>query len=360
MTTAWKATRGTVARRLFLERQARFWAQRLDARWAPDELRARVVDVVAETGDTKTFLLRANRRWQGHRAGQYTTVEVEIDGVRHRRCYSLSSAPSDPLLRITVKRAPAGRVSSWLHDHLRRGDVVRLSPAAGDFVLDEPAPPRLLLLSGGSGITPVMSILRDLDERDAIGDVVFVHHARSKQDVIFGTTLAALAARHRGLRLVMCLDDDPTGAGRFDEARLVARVPDFAERTTLLCGPPGLMARVERMWDEAGVAHRLRRERFVAPVAAPPADADAGALTVRLGRSGRTHAADGAGTLLEQLERAGERPPHGCRIGICHTCKCTKRTGTVRNLLTGAVSSAPDEEIQLCVSVPCSDLELGL
>src|SRR6476659_8591179 len=100
----------TVARRLFLDRQARFWANRLDGRWALDEPRARVVAVIDEARDVKSFLLRPAARWSGHRAGQYTTVTVEVDGVRMRRCYSLSSAPGDPLLRITVKRAPRGRV----------------------------------------------------------------------------------------------------------------------------------------------------------------------------------------------------------------------------------------------------------
>ncbi|MGZ3405873.1 MAG: ferredoxin reductase [Polyangia bacterium] len=363
MAAAWNVTRGTVARRLFLDRQARFWAGRIDGRWALDELRARVVAVVPETHDVKSLVLRPGRRWGGHRAGQYTTVEVEIDGVRQRRCYSLSSAPGDPLLRITIKRSPEGRVSRWLHDHVQPGDVLRLSPAAGDFVIDEPLPPKLLFVTGGSGVTPAMSILRDLDARGAVGDVAFVHHARSRNDVIFGAELAALAARHPGLRLVYRFDDDAGGQGRFDEARLAADVPDFAARATYLCGPPGLMARVERMWDEAGASARLRHERFVSPAAIVPLRDDgaaARALTVQLSRSGRRCAVTDRGTLLEELERAGERPRHGCRMGICKSCLCTKRAGAVRNLVTGAVSSEPDEEIQLCISVPLSDLELGL
>ena len=369
MEAAWRTTKQTVAQRLFLDRHARFWARALDRRWAADELRARVVGVVAETHDTKTFLLEPEARWRGHQAGQHVTVSLEIDGVRVRRCYSISSAPTDRLVTITVKRAAGGRVSSWLHDRLRRGDTIRLSAAAGDFVLPRPAPQTLLFLSGGSGITPIMSMLRDLAGKGPIRDVVLVHYARRREEVIFRAALETLAARHRGLRVVLCLDDAPDGLGRFDEARLAALVPDFAKRATYLCGPPGLMARVERMWTQAGASGRLRRERFVARAlaalpaveggTAPAADA-ARDLQVRLLRSNRTRAVKRRGTLLDELERAGERPPHGCRIGICHTCKCQKRVGTVRNLLTGAVSSEPDEDIQLCISVACSDLELGL
>jgi ferredoxin-NADP reductase len=348
-TAAWRVAGETVARRLFLDRQVRFWA---GTRWSPDEVHARIVDVVSETHDTKTFRLEPDARWRGHHAGQYVTVAVEVDGVRLRRCYSLSSAPADRLLSITVKRAAGGRVSPWLHDYLHRGDTLRLSAAAGAFVLVDPAPARLLFVTGGSGITPVMSMLRDLAHRGAVGDVALVHHARNRDDVIFRSALEALAARHAGLRLFL----NP----RFDESRLAVQVPDFASRATWLCGPPGLMERVEKMWAQADATGGLCRERFVAPrIAAVPA-VDAPGLQVRFAESGRTHAITSGGTLLEELERAGERPRHGCRIGICHTCKCRKRAGTVRNLVTGAVSAEPDEDIQLCISVACSDVDLSL
>lgn len=346
----------TVAERLFLDRQAAFWLGELRPTWSRRNIRARVVQVIDETPDTRTFVLRPNRQWPGHRAGQHTLIEVEIDGVRLRRPYSLSSAPADRLPAITVKRIPGGRVSGWLHDRVRPGHVIGLSPPAGEFVLPDPAPDPLLLYSGGSGITPVMSILRDLAARDAVRDVVFVHHARSRRDVIFGRTLGALAARHPGLRLLVRLDDQ---GGGFDEGELARLVPDFAARQTYLCGPPGLMERAERAWDSAGAAARLRRERFVAVGAVPPPPAGAVDARIQLARSGRSFAAT-AGTLLEQLEQAGERPASGCRMGICLSCRCRKHRGSVRNLLTGAVSSIPDEDIQLCISAPCSDVELGL
>lgn len=361
MATAWQVTRGTVARRLFLDRQARFWAGRLDGRWSLGEPRARVVAVIDEAPGVKSFLLRPAAGFGRYRAGQYTTVTVEIDGVRQRRCYSLSSAPADPLLRITVKRSPSGRVSNWLHQHVERGQLLHLGAPAGDFVLPDAVPEKLLFVTGGSGVTPAMSIVRELDARGAVGDVVFVHYARSRADAIFAGELADLAGRHRGMRLVFGFDDE--GAGAFSEAQLAAAVPDFAARATYLCGPPGLMARVERQWDDAGASSRLRHERFVAPaIAAPPRPhaGEARTLTVHLSRSDKRCTVRDGGTLLEELERAGERPRHGCRMGICKSCTCTKRTGSVRNLVTGAVSSEPDEEIQLCISAPLSDLDLGL
>lgn len=349
------------ASRLLLDRDAEFWLGQLDAVRSLSQIRARVVEVIAESPDTRTFVLRPNGLWRGHRAGQFTAVEVEIDGVRTRRCYSISSAPHQPLVSITVKRVPGGRVSGWLHDHLLPGQVLGLGPAAGELVLPDPLPEKLLLYSGGSGITPVMSILRDLSARGAVKDVVFVHHARSRGHVIFREALETLAHRHDGLRLELRLDDEPGSAGGFDEAWIAHHVPDFAERLTMLCAPPGLMERVEMMWERAGAQNRLLRERFVVPsVPALSSLERDGSVRVRLAAAGRSVVAQRTGSLLDQLERAGERPTYGCRIGICRTCTCRKRTGTVLDLITGAVSSEPDEDIRLCVSAPGSDLELEL
>jgi len=345
---------------LFLDRQAEFWLGELDPLRSLREIRARVLEVIEETADTKTFLLQPNAAWSGHRAGQHTLVEVEIDGVRVRRCYSISSAPGGTLVSITVKRTPGGRVSTRLHEQVRAGHILRLGAPAGDFVLPARTPDKLLLLSGGSGITPVMSMLRDLAARDAINDVVFVHHARSRADVIFRKELSELAARHRGLRLLLCLDDDLSSPRGFDETHFAELVPDFAERSTFLCGPGALMERAERLWESVGASELLERERFTPALSPVPAATSPNGVKVRLARSERDVVAKGEGSLLEQLERAGERPPHGCRIGICHTCKCRKQSGTVQNLRTGEVSSEPNQEIQLCISVPRSDLELGL
>ncbi|MCG8422418.1 MAG: ferredoxin reductase [Proteobacteria bacterium] len=356
----WRSTRSTLFRRLFLDRQAEFWVREIDPVHTLTGIRAQVVDVIAETDDTKSFVLRPNAAWRGHRAGQSTLVEVEIDGVRVHRFYSISSAPGQALISITVKRVPGGRVSSWLHQHVGVGHVVGLGPASGDFVLPTPISARLLLLSGGSGITPVMSMLRDLAARSAIEDVAFVHYARTRADVIFGDELEDLAARHAGLRLIVCVDDDDDAPRGFDEAHLAALVPDFAERSTFLCGPGALMDRVEKLWADVGASHHLQRERFVAAPLFTPLVASGEGVDVRLSRSQRRVVTRGAGTLLEQLEGAGERPANGCRMGICRTCTCLKHSGTVENLVTGEVSSEPDQEIQLCISVPRSDLELDL
>jgi stearoyl-CoA 9-desaturase NADPH oxidoreductase len=333
--------------RWFLDRKAEFWLGELRPSWSLRELRGRVVEVVAETADAKTFSIAVPRAWPGHRAGQYVPIEVEIDGVRVRRCYSISSGSSARgagRIAITVKRVPGGRVSRWLHGHLAPGAIVRLGTPTGDFVVADPTRP-LLLVAAGSGITPIMAIVRDLS-KGARCDAVVVHAARSDADAIFGRELAALADITRGLRTI-------AHRGRLDATSLAAYAPDAATRETFACGPSGFMALVTDV-----VGPHVRVEHFTPPSIVRPAPVDA--RVARLAHCGRSVALDGNGTLLEQLERAGERPNYGCRMGICNTCRCTKTSGAVLDLVTGVISSAPDQEIRLCVSVPRSDLELEL
>jgi ferredoxin-NADP reductase len=256
-------------------------------------------------------------------------------------------------------------MSAALH-RLARGASLGLGAPAGDFVLATDPAPRLLLVAGGSGITPIIAMIRDLTARRSAGapqpDVVVIHASRGRHDAIFGDELASLATRFRWLQLHPRRGDDPTTGGRLDAAALRALVPDLADRETFVCGPPGLIDLVSRAADAAGALHRFHCERFVAPPLASPGSADAPAapVTIALAHTGTLVVAAGSGSLLVQLERAGQRPAHGCRIGICHTCRCRKLRGTVEDSLTGAVSSEPDQDIRLCVSIARSDLELAL
>jgi ferredoxin-NADP reductase len=312
--------------------------------WALGAIKGRVVAVRTETPDTKTFVLRPNRNWPGFRAGQHVGVEVDIAGVRYQRRYSLSSDPRETgRIAVTVKRQAGGTVSNWLHDRVRAGDVLRLGAPAGDFVLPEPLPAKLLLLAAGSGITPLMSMLRSLAGTPC--DVTLVDVARRPEDAIFERELALLAVTREGFRRHA---HRSARDGRFDLALLAQLVPDHAERVTMLCGPAGLLTDARRYWDAHGIASRLRIESFGA---GSPLPADGTApLEVACTRSERLFTADPGNSLLVSAEYAGLRPRYGCRMGICHSCVCVKRSGTVENVLTGELSTEPDERIQLCIS----------
>ena len=335
------------------------WEQLLGAlnpMWSTRGFPARVMAIVNQTADCKTFVLRPGRRWPGHRAGQHVVVEVEIDGRRLHRSFSLSAAPrADRTLEITVKRQPGARVSGWLHDALRIGDVLHLSAPGGDFLTPEGAEP-VLLLSAGSGITPVMAMLEDLRARQPRRRVVFVHACRTLQDFIFRERLQQLARDWPQLQLHVHYSAQ---AGRFDAGALARLLPDYREFQARTCGPRALVAQVEQLYRDAGVPQRVCSESYLGRVL-PPSAANDQSHAVHCSKTEQVFTASARSSLLGEAEAAGLRPAHGCRIGICKTCQCTKRSGTVENLRTGEVSSEPDELIQLCISVARSPLELVL
>lgn len=332
-----------------------------DAAWSVRDVRARITAIEHEAGGAVSLWLSPNENWRSFRPGQFVRLTVRIAGVRYSRCFSLSSEPRDRALRITIKMLPGGRVCAWAARDAKVGKVVELSQALGDFVLPDPLPERLLFISGGSGITPVMSMLRHLLGGGYEGEVTCLHYARS--EVIFGEELASLAQRHAGFRYLPRFTQPAQAtakAERFSRAALDAHVADWAQCEAFVCGPASLEAAVREVYRAQGVVERLHVERFVA--ARPQPSAAGEALNCRLvfERSGRAAVGHAGASLLEQAERAGLRPEHGCRMGICHTCKCRKISGIVRNELTGALSSEPDEEIQLCVTTPRSDVTLDL
>lgn len=320
------------------------------------ELRGEVTSVHRTTRDTVTLTIRPTRRWRGFTAGQFVRVSVDIDGVRRTRCYSpATSQHRDGHFELTVKAHESGLVSRWLHANARPGLVLGLSQAEGEFTLPAERPDKILLISGGSGITPVLSMLRTLSDENYQGTVTFLHYAYTEADVPCLEQLRDLAAD----KLVLAYTDAADGdlEGFFDETHLRKAAPWFAEARTYLCGPPGLMNGVRDVFADLGVADRLHTEDFApAPITIDAADATG---DVTFARSNRT-APNSGSTLLEQAEAAGLKPEHGCRMGICFSCTRVKTEGCVRDVRNGALSTDPDEEIQLCVSVPVGDVAIDL
>jgi ferredoxin-NADP reductase len=335
----------------------------VDSAWSVRGVRARVVAMRDEAGDAVSLFLRPNELWRGFRAGQYVQLSVSTAGVRVTRCFSLSSAPEDAgPLRLTVRMAPKGAISHWVRKEAHVGSVVSLSQAMGSFVLPEPVPPRLLFISGGSGITPVLSMIRHLVATDYAGCLSWLHYAR--REVILGSEQASLAAGCTQLQSRTYFTSGPRGAGtRFSREQLESFVPRWAESYSFLCGPPSLNEAVAALWTAAGLQDRLLTEHFALPPTGPYLASDSLDPTrhsLFFARSGRTIEGRAGASLLEQAEGAGLNPPYGCRRGICHTCTCRKLSGIVLNEHTGAVSREPNEDIQLCVSAPRSDVSLDL
>ncbi len=318
------------------------------------ESRARVVRIVDEAPGVRSLWLQANRRFSGFRAGQHLLLELDINGARHARCFTLSAAPrSDALLRVTIKRKDQGPVSSAAHT-LAVGDVVRLGVAQGEFAprsIDAP----IFLLSAGSGITPMLALLHSLADNASSRDVVLLQAESTAADALFVDELAELKARLPGLRVHRHIT---RSGGRLDAAAITAMVPDWSTRETLLCGPDGFMRTIEAMYDGAGCRAQLQSESFGRRAA--PIDSTAAEHRIEPTDIAATFVAQTGQTLLDAAEAAGLQPRFGCRRGICRTCQCRKRSGTVLNVLTGQVSGPGEELIQLCISTPQSAVELVL
>ncbi len=312
------------------------------------DARGRVLSVRRQTNRSVTLTVAPNSAWAGFTAGQFVRVGVEIDGVRRTRCYSPAGSQHGRggTLELTVTTHPDGLVSRHLRSRLTPGTVVHLGPAQGDFRLPAQRPERLVLISGGSGITPVLSMLRTLCDEGYRGELLFLHYARTAADWLYREEVQRLARGHPNVTAEYVATRE--GAGRLGTETLAG----WSGADAAVCGPPSLIAAVHDAHDGPVLA-----ETFAAPSLTTSGAAASGLL--RFLHTERS-VAIGQGSLLEQAEAAGLRPDFGCRMGICHTCTCRKVAGPVRNVLTGEVSAEEHEDIQLCISVPAGDVALEI
>lgn len=332
-------------------------------------LQGRIESVRAETADAATIVIKPGKDWAGHIPGQYVRMGVDVNGIRLWRTYSLTHGPRrDGRISITVKAIPGGAVSQHLVHSARAGQMVQLAQAEGDFVLDTSGagPTKLLLVTAGSGITPVIGMLRNLFNRSnahsvvADYDIVLVHSAMSRDEVIFGAELRDHADAGR-IRLIERHTDTD---GLLTTTDLETEVPDLAERAAYACGPAGLLDTLEAFYAERRL--RLNTERFRAAII--DTDAEGGTLNFASGTTApQVVEADGATPILDAAESAGVLMPSGCRIGICMGCVLPMKSGAVRNLRTGELTVAVPGEtnaggvpIQTCISAAAGDCHIDL
>jgi stearoyl-CoA 9-desaturase NADPH oxidoreductase len=333
--------------------------------WSARELRGRVLQVRRETEDSATLVIKPGWGFSfDYQPGQYIGIGLLVDGRWRWRSYSLTSSPlagdagvaaagrGSRTITITVKAMPEGFLSTHLVGGVAPGTIVRLAAPQGNFVMPDPAPASVLFITGGSGITPVMSMLRTLARRDQITDIVHLHSAPTESDVMFGAELAELERAHDGYRLRV---RSTRTEGRLDLARLDEEVPDWRDRQVWACGPEGMLSAAERAWNAAGIADRLHLERFAVSKAAVHGRGG----TVEFARSGKTLTVDAATPLMDAGEQVGIRMPFGCRMGICQSCVVGLLDGHVRDLRTGA-EKEPGTRIQTCISAASGDCVLDV
>ncbi|MGW5321475.1 ferredoxin reductase [Rhodococcus pyridinivorans] len=328
--------------------------------WSARELRGRIVSVRQETPDSATIVIRPGWGFDfGYAPGQYIGIGLHVDGRWHWRSYSLTSSPTwdDKVISIAVKAMPEGFLSSHLVGGVPEGTVVRLAAPKGDFVLPDPPPAKILFLTAGSGITPIMSMLRTLDRRAVereldLPDVVHLHSAPTAENVMFRSELERFDATHDRFRVHVRHTREK---GKFALSELDEVCPDWRERQTWACGPQQMLDDITAHWAAEGIEGQVHLERF----AVSRADTSGSGGTITFAKSGKTVTVDGATTILEAGESVGALMPFGCRMGICQTCVVPLEKGHVVDLRSGK-EHAEGERVQTCISAAAGDCTLDV
>ena len=333
-----------------------------------------------ETADVKTFVLRpvVPRRIR-FQPGQFMTYAFEIGGETINRCYTISSSPTRPdTFTITVKRVPGGPVSNWLHDNLRPGMQLKALGPMGTFTCYAHPAPKYLFLSGGSGITPLMSMARTFHDLGEQEDIVFVHSARTPADIIFREELELMARLSDQFRFVPIVEgvtplSQSNGLrGRLSQGMLETITPDFLSREIFVCGPVPYMNAMRQMFAAAGfnmLNYHEESFNFEALPAADRADVIIGeamldaapevkTFKVEFTKTRRSIEVPENMTVLEAAKRAGMRLPSSCTQGLCGTCKSKKVSGTIEMNHQGGIRQREIDAgmMLLCCSKPTSDL----
>lgn len=343
------------------------------ATWNPEVDETLIcLDVHQETHDVKSFTFASpeGKHFQ-FEAGQYFLFDFPTGADGEARCYSISSSPHRTnAFTVTVKRVPGGKISNWLHDHMAPGMTVKGQGPLGHFIRPKGERAKLLLLSGGSGITPVMSITRDLADRYEASDIVFLHAARTPADLIFRHDLSGLATRMKGLRLQF-LPETVAGepswpglTGRISSEFLKLAVPDIAERIVMCCGPAPFMVAARSITAALGVpAENYIEESFDAAVIDEPgldveAQPAARIFHVEFSKQKKRLEVPSGQTVLAAAKKGSVRLPSSCSNGVCGTCKSKLISGSVEMNHNGGIRQREiDAGLFLpCCSKPLSDL----
>jgi len=327
----------------------------LNPLWSARELRGLIVDVHPETADSATVTIKPGWGFSGnYLPGQYVGIGLRIDGRWHWRSYSLTSIPQrdNKNITITVKATPEGFLSTHLVNGVEPGTVVRLAAPKGEFALPDPPPAKVLFITAGSGITPVMAMLRTLESRGQEADIAHIHSAPSPDAVIFHDELRVLEKSQPGYRLHLQLTETQ---GKVDFDELAGIVADWQDRPAWVCGPPALLDTVEGVWKSADLQDLLHTERFT--IAATDKGGEGGKVAFSI--SDKSIEIDGATSLLEAGEKVGIQMPFGCRMGICQTCVLPLESGHVRDFRSG-IEHGEGDRIQTCISTASGDCTIKI
>ena len=343
----------SMAQSVMNSHDANFWLQKINPLWSMNQPLAKVVKKQIVAKDMVSLILQCNRHVQRGVAGQHHPVTVEIAGRHYERTYSLMQVDADHLC-LTVKKVDQGLVSSWLVDQSQTGDILRLGQPYGEMQ-QQVQTPRLLLLAAGSGITPMLSLIEAFCQSRQL-KAIFVqlmYWVKTHEDAAYAEYLKEVAENFPNFTYQIFYTQEHDQ--RLNQSH-VNQLKSLNETTVYACGPSGFVAMAETLFKHAA---SIQTEAF--GLSQFDIDAtDTGFINVTLTQSNKTLAIPKGQSILSSLEHQGIKPKHGCRMGICNKCACTKAQGATKNLLNGSANHEPSQLLKICVNSAQSDLVIDL
>jgi ferredoxin-NADP reductase len=354
-------------------------------KWEGDLAPLECIEIIEETHNVKSFRFKSQKdAWFQFLPGQHTTLFLNIDGADVMRTYTIASSPTRPhTITITSKRMSDGVVTNWMHDNLKVGDVIDALNIGGSFsvALDKPRR-KVLLMSGGSGITPMLSMTRYFVDLAIDVDIVFVHNAQTPEDLIGKYELDYYAHHQSNFELnYVCDKADTTWQGEsgyLNADMLTRMVPDYLQREVYCCGPEAYMVNAKGILQassfdmscyhqesfdiESSTAQQNMAEPNAELVQAPNSDSEIIEYRVTLTETGRTISCDSNSNILSAIQAKGIGVSFACSMGMCGTCRVKMTGGTVDMETQGGLLKSHEEEgyILTCCSHPTSDVVLDL
>lgn len=333
---------------------ANFWLQKINPLWSVNQSLGKIVKKDTAAQGVVSLTLQFNNKFQVGAAGQHHPVYVTIRGVRYERTYSLTQLDTQHVL-LTVKKVDQGKVSTWLVEQAKVGDILELGTPYGDMQLPVQVQP-LILLAAGSGITPMYSLLQDMAKSGRLGStpVILMYWVKTFTDAAFKLEFEAWAQQYPNFKFQVFYTQEPSVAHSRLNNEHLQRLTEIEKSAVFACGPSGFTTQAEQLFAQAAL---LKTEAFsMSPVLGD----DVGLVQVTLTKSKKIVTIPKGKSILESLELQNIKPQYGCRMGICHKCVCNKAEGATKNLVDGVQNSEPNNQLKICVNSAQTDLIIDL
>lgn len=322
-----------------------------------DSIKAEITDIIRERNDVVSLVLVPGKKFQSFIPGQYVEVTIKINAVRYSRIFSISSSlmqlHKDNTIVLTIQKQKNGKVTSWIHENSKIGDIIEISRPAGEFVLPIESK-KVVFIAGGSGITPFRSMIYQTIERNI--PVTLLYYCNTTDDLIFRDELISLRNKNTNIILI-----DSASQGYIHANHLKYNIEDKENSLFYVCGPEPMLNSAQKILSEIDIKdEHIIIERF-RPIQSIPQDIGhlEGWVTISKANNLKVHV-DADSSILQSLELNGVFPNHGCRMGICKKCQCTKKSGIVYNKVSQRFSESYEEKIEICSSIPVGNVEIEL